>query len=69
MENHNGGPITVVFRGRLEPVAEGTRLSVDFDARPRGWFRVVFPVFLLKLRKGEKANMSHIRNVLERGAT
>ena len=65
-EAHNGGPLEVVFKARLESVTEGTRLSVDFDARPHGLFRLVFPLFLLKLRRDEKANMTHIREALER---
>ncbi len=65
-EAHNGGPLEVVFKARLESVAEGTRLSVDFDARPHGWFRLVFPLFLPKLRRDEKANMTYIRMALER---
>jgi uncharacterized protein YndB with AHSA1/START domain len=64
-EHHNGGPVRVVFRGTVEPVAEGSRLSVDFDARPQGWFRLLFPLFLLKLRRDEKANMTYLRRALE----
>jgi Polyketide cyclase / dehydrase and lipid transport len=64
-EMHNGGPLEVLFKARLEPVAEGTRLSVDFDARPHGWFRVIFPLVILKLRRDEKANMTYIRETLE----
>ena len=67
-EAHNGGPLEVIFHAGLEPVAEGTELSVDFDARPHGLFRLVFPLFLLKLRRDEKANMTHIREALERVA-
>jgi len=40
---HNGGPVEVTVAIRLQPTAEGTRLSSDFDARPRGWFRLVSP--------------------------
>ena len=56
----------MVFKARLEPVAEGTRLSVDFDAGPHGWFRLVFPLFLRRLRRDEKANMTYIREAMER---
>ena len=68
-EMHNGGPLEVAFKARLEAVTDGTRLTVDFDARPHGWFRLVFPLFLLKLRRDEKANMTHIRQALERVAS
>ena len=63
----NGGPIAVSFTGAVEPVEGGSRLSVRFDARPRGWFRVLFPAFLVMARRQEKANMTHLRQVLERG--
>ena len=42
----NGGPIAVTFTGTVEPAEGGSRLSVRFDARPRGWFRLMFPAFL-----------------------
>ncbi len=63
---HNGGPIEVTFTCRLEPVREGTKLYAEFRPRPHGWFRLVFPLFLLIIRWEEKANMSHIREALER---
>ena len=63
---HNGGPIEVMFVARLEPIEEGTRLRADFDARPHGWFRLVFPLFLLSMRREERANMTHLRSALER---
>jgi len=46
-------------------VADGTRLTVDFDAKPHGWFRLVFPVFLLLLRRQRKANMERLREAFE----
>jgi hypothetical protein len=63
---HNGGPLEVTMTARLEPVPDGTRLSVDFDARPHGFLRLIFPILLRKLRTDEKANMGHIRQALER---
>lgn len=63
---HNGGAIEVTFTCALEPVEEGTRLSVEFRPRPHGWFRLVFPLFLLIIRRDEKANMACIRDALER---
>jgi Polyketide cyclase / dehydrase and lipid transport len=62
---HNGGLLEVSFTGRLEPEAGGVRLHVDFDARPHGPLRLFFPVLLRKLRKGEAANMEHIRAALQ----
>lgn len=65
---HNGGPVEVTVTIRLQPTAEGTLLSSDFDARPHGWFRLVFPLFLVKIRKEEAANRTHIKTALERRA-
>lgn len=63
---HNGGPIEVTFTGVLEPVPEGTKLHAEFQPQPHGWFRLIFPVFLLILRRDETANMGHIRQALDR---
>ena len=62
---HNGGLLEVNLTGRLEPEAGGVRLHVDFEARPHGLLRFFFPILLRKLRKGEAANMEHIRAALE----
>jgi hypothetical protein len=62
----NGGPVAVTFTARVEPVGDQTRLLVDFDARPKGLFRVVFPIFLVIMRRQEKANMVNARLALER---
>jgi hypothetical protein len=63
---HNGGPIEVTLTCRLEPLPEGVRLHADFDPRPHGWFRLAFPLFLLIIRREEKANMGLLRDALER---
>jgi hypothetical protein len=31
-----------------------------------GWFRLIFPIFLLNIRREERANMGFIREALER---
>jgi carbon monoxide dehydrogenase subunit G len=54
----NGGPVAVTFTARLTPEGAGTRLTTTFDARPNGWFRLVFPIFLLLMRRQEQANMA-----------
>jgi hypothetical protein len=64
--HHNGGSIEVTVTCRLEPVSEGTRFHIEFEPRPHGWFRVVFPVFLLVIRRQERANMTDLRDALER---
>jgi uncharacterized protein YndB with AHSA1/START domain len=65
---HNGGPIEVTFTCRLEPVEQGTLLHAEFEPRPHGWFRLIFPIFLLVIRREEKANMIHLRDALEQRA-
>ncbi len=62
----NGGPIAVTFTGTVEPVDGGSLLSARFDARPRGWFRLAFPIFVLTARRQERANMTHLREAVER---
>jgi hypothetical protein len=63
---HNRGAIEVTFTCRLEPVPEGTRLYAEFEPRPHGWLRLIFPLFLLAIRREEKANMTYLRETLER---
>ena len=63
---HNGGPLEVTMTVRLESVADGTRLSTNFDATPHGFLRLIFPILVRKLRREENANMGHIREALER---
>jgi hypothetical protein len=63
---HNGGAIEVTFTCRLEPVPEGTKLHTEFEPRPHGWFRLIFPIFLLIIRREEKANVTYLREALER---
>jgi uncharacterized protein YndB with AHSA1/START domain len=65
---HNDGPIEVTFTCRLEPVPEGTRLHAAFAPTPHGWFWLIFPIFLIAIRRDEKANMSHLRDAVERHA-
>jgi uncharacterized protein YndB with AHSA1/START domain len=62
---HNGGPVEVDFTCRLEPTPTGTRLDAEFVARPHGWFRLVFPMFLVVIKRQERANMRHLRTRLE----
>lgn len=62
----NGGPIAVTFTGTVELVVGGSLLRARFDARPRGWFRLVFPAFVVMARRQEKANMTRLREAVER---
>ena len=67
--SHSDGSLEFNFKATLEPVADGTRLSVDFGVQPHGWFRLVFPVLVLFFRRAEKANMTRLRQIFERRAT
>jgi uncharacterized protein YndB with AHSA1/START domain len=62
----NGGPVAVNVTGTVEAEGDASRLTFEFDARPSGWFRLVFPFFMLMMRKQEKANMTLLRAALER---
>ena len=66
---HNGGPIEVTFTCCLESVPEGTRLDASFEPTPHGWFQLIFPLFLVMLRRDEKANMRHLRDAVDRRTT
>jgi len=58
-------PIEVTFTCHLEPVPEGT-LQAAFEPTPHGWFRLIFPICLLVIRREERANMGHLRDAVER---
>ncbi|HLN77345.1 MAG TPA: hypothetical protein VK204_09900 [Nocardioidaceae bacterium] len=63
---HNDVPSEVSFTCRLEPVPEGTRLHTALEPTPHGWFRLIFPVFLVLIRREERANIGHPRDGVER---
>lgn len=65
---NSDGPIEVTLTCRLDPVAEGTLLRAEFEPTPHGWFRAIFPIFLLVIRRQERANMHHIRDAVQRRA-
>jgi len=62
----NGGPVAVRVTGTVDAEGDKSRLTFEFDARPTGWFRLVFPLFMLMMRKQERANRTHLRGALER---
>jgi hypothetical protein len=41
---------------------------LDIEVRPHGFFRLIFLLFLMKIRKEEAANMTHLKAALERRA-
>ncbi len=62
----NGGPVSVDLDVSLAPRGDGTRLESRFDAHPHGWFRLVFPLFLLVMKRQERKNMANAKQALER---
>jgi uncharacterized protein YndB with AHSA1/START domain len=64
----NGGPVSVKFAVTLAPHPTGTRLVARFDARPNGWMRLAFPVFMLIMKRQERENMKNLKRTLEEPA-
>lgn len=64
---HNGGPIEVDLNIALTSTPIGTILTSRFDARPHGLFKLIFPIFLLMLRKQERENMVNAKRYVEAG--
>ncbi|MFZ1384722.1 MAG: hypothetical protein WAS02_07415, partial [Propionicimonas sp.] len=65
---HDGGPIEVRFTCQVESAPQGTRLHATFEPTPHGWFRLIFPIFLIVIRREEQANMTLLRDSAERWA-
>lgn len=65
---HDGGPIEVRFTCQVESAPQGTRLHATFEPTPHGWFRLIFPIFLIVIRREERANMTLLRDSAERWA-
>ena len=61
----NDGPITVDLDADLSDHPEGTMLRTSFRPTPHGAARLMFPIFLLMIRREEKANMRHLKAWLE----
>jgi len=61
----NGGPVSVDLHISVSPRGEGSTLVSKFEARPHGWFRMVFPVFLLIMRRAEKKTVLFAKRAVE----
>lgn len=61
----NDGPIIVDLDVSLDEHPDGTVLRSTFDAKPHGRARLIFPIFLLAIRREEKHNMAHLKTWLE----
>lgn len=64
----NGGPVSVTLTVTLAPHPTGTRLGSRFEARPHGWMRLAFPVFMLIMKRQERENMVNLKRALEAAA-
>ena len=64
--NVNGGPLAVVFDGRVVPSGNGSKLAVRFDVRPQGTMKLLFPFLLLIIKRSERRNMQRIKQALEK---
>jgi uncharacterized protein YndB with AHSA1/START domain len=62
----NGGPISVTLTVTLEPTATGgTRMTSRSEWSPHGWFRFIFPIFVLVMRRAERNVNANARRALE----
>lgn len=61
----NGGPVSVDLDVAVVPHGHGSRLEARFAATPHGWMRLVFPAFLLVMKRQERTNMANLKRALE----
>ncbi|MEP7046273.1 MAG: SRPBCC family protein, partial [Ilumatobacteraceae bacterium] len=62
----NDGPVVVELNIELSATGDlETVLSSRFEAHPRGTFRLIFPFFLIMMRREEARNMQLLRQALE----
>jgi uncharacterized protein YndB with AHSA1/START domain len=61
----NDGPIVVDLDADLQDHPEGTLLRTSFKPAPRGAAWLMFPIFLLMIRREEKENMRYLKGWLE----
>ena len=62
---HNGGPVVVDLDISVTPHGDGSLLVSRFDAHPVGWFTLIFPIFLIIMRRAEKAVSLNLKRFLE----
>ena len=62
----NDGPITVELNIELSATGGlATLLNSRFEAHPHGAFRLIFPLFLIMIKREEARNMQLLRQALE----
>lgn len=57
----------VRFEGQVVPTGEGSRLDTRMEISAKGLGRLLFPLFRRVMARQEKANMGHIKRVMEGG--
>src|SRR5258708_28370520 len=62
---HNGGSIEEDLTISLTPTAGGIMLRSPFDAKAPRFFPPIFSIFLIIIQRQEKANMPHVKRVLD----
>jgi uncharacterized protein YndB with AHSA1/START domain len=61
----NGGPISVELNAALDETVGATTLRTRFDATPHGFMKLLFPIFLISMRKEERRNMDLLKAAIE----
>jgi uncharacterized protein YndB with AHSA1/START domain len=61
----NDGPVAVELNISLAAVDDGTRLTSRFEAHPKGAFRLIFPIFVMAMRREEARNMRLLKKAVE----
>lgn len=61
----NDGPVTVELNISLAEKGDRTLLTSRFEAHPKGAFRVIFPIFMLMMRREEARNMQLLKRAVE----
>ena len=61
----NDGPIVVDLDAELSDHPDGTLLCTSFKPKPKGGAWLMFPIFLLMIRREEKDNMRFLKGWLE----
>lgn len=62
---HSDGAMESNFRCTISPHPDGARVESELELIPHGFFRLLFPLFLMVLRKHEKAGAEKMRTTLE----
>ena len=64
-QSQPGDPSNAFGTYTFEAVSEGTRLSLDFTTKPRGFFRLIAPLISSGLNRSIPKGLENIKKVLE----